>query len=535
MAHASRGRAGTGLAVASLVAGVARTASAQPTSLLATWCCDPAPALAAPAVDTLPGLVRAGANAAGLTDAFAPAGADRARVAVGAGRTDGAFRRPQQPATASALTFAADGARSFRGASSAMPRWVATGRFAYARRANDDVRWSNVADPYAGVPYVWADSVGGDWRRDDVAVGAAAGGPLGGGRLAAGLSADYAIGQGARANDPRPLWRRRWLALAPGVSVRLGRATRLGVSGTVGWEREDQEIGGGTSTEFPVLFRLRGAALFDRTQLVSAQRVVHGRALGAGVQLAGASRDAEATANDAVPRWRWAVGAHARTQRDSVRDGVATPVTGGFATRRALGAAASVRRSGRRGAAELTVDGAHETARGTDPVFRAVNAVDEAWRGGATLALWRGADRALARRALTASAAMRRLARRDVAAEVEWWSLRPDLALGASTRHDVAIGTLLVGLEGRLATAHDARWRAARDGRLVDVLARPDFVVGAAGRTGLAGVVALERRGAGGLHRLHLDAAWTTPRGTVDGTAPSGRRTLLSLTYELRT
>jgi len=511
-------------------------------ALAAGACCAPAPLDVA--IDTLPGVARAGGNPAGLARAL---GGDRARLAAGVDRVAGALRRPQQPARTHAAAGAAEGVRRFGRGGAA----VATGSFAAARRADAEVAWTNAGDAYARTPYVWADSIGGDWQHDVVALGAALAGPLSRlpplARAHGGLAVDYAVSQGARQNDPRPLARRRWLALTPGLVVVLGAGVRAGVRGTVAWEREDQELGGGPSPDNPTVFRLRGPATFDRTQLNSAERVVHGRRVGGGVQLVGgpaegsADRGAEGTA--ARSAWHWGAAADAFVQTDSVRDGVATPTPGGFSRRVHAGGRGALRRSAPGGGLELAVHAARETVRGTDQVFGAVNAVDEAWTAGAALALWRGGppgilpgtpDRARATRTLTAGIDVRRLARRDVVGEARWAATAPELSLAAAVRRPVPGGTLLLGASARAAVG--AAWAYdAAPGRLVGVLLRPDFLANAAPRAGAGALVAYERAVGAALHRVVLDAARSAATGPADGVRPAGHRARLSLAYELRT
>ncbi|MFN3596436.1 MAG: DUF6850 family outer membrane beta-barrel protein [Rubricoccaceae bacterium] len=407
--------------------------------------------------DTLPGLWRLGRNAAGLA-AAGPAAPSR--LGLRADARAGALRRVQAPARTGGGRVETEGQRAFGG------EVVARGVFAFGRRAEAGRRWGNTANPTGRSPYVWADSAGGDWLRDGLAAEVAVALPSPGAGIRPGLRADYAAEQGARRDDPRPLFRRRALMLAPGLARRLGGGLSAGLVAEAAFEREENEVGFFAGDD-PLVFRLRGLGTFDQTALVRAQRATVGRTLGATAQLAGEAG-----------RTRWAVAAGGAAHAAETRDGVATPAFGGSVRGRAAHARAALRQAGARGGAEAALDVRADRLRGTDPVFRAVNTVDERAHAEVALAHWRGAaSPAGARAALGLKVGAERLVRRDVATQTRWAVTA--LAARADAR------SLLPGgfdTSGRLIARAPlaAAYAADRPTTLTPVLVRPDFDLHAA-------------------------------------------------------
>ena len=217
-------------------------------------------------VDTASSLWRVAANAADIARSM-PRRAESVwrRSQVTLSHNAGSSYRPQEAAATSTAELVAEGGQS-RG------RWSTYGRVGYERRQDRDVRWRHTADAYDGMQYQWADSIGGTFGRDVLTISTAFASPAWRG-WRAGMSSTLGLGPGARQNDPRPLTRRRIAEWAPGLKWTRGRQT-LGVSYQREWLREDLEVGGGTSSEYPSIFRLRGMVTFDRTQLISGERAL---------------------------------------------------------------------------------------------------------------------------------------------------------------------------------------------------------------------------------------------------------------------
>lgn len=391
----------------------------------------------------------------------------------------------------------------------------------YRRASDADVAWRNTSDAYLGNSFIWADSVGGTFRRDELGLAGAIVSPAWHG-LTAAVQLDYGIGQGARRNDPKPLFRRRVAELAPALSYAIGRH-QVGVGAIIGWQREDLEIGGGASAEFPVLFRLRGLGTFDRTQLISAERAMIGGVAGAH---AGWSHHGD--------RWLLAVGGTVRVERDSMRDGIATPVSGG-STRRVRGdGEAALRYRVDRGGFDVTAALRNEEARGVDPVFRAVNVIDDGTTAVTQVRWWRGRDPVDARWLATLVGQRTQLLRRDLAAETTWNVAMPSLTAALARRVPVTGGAVLLGLGGGAGWRERATYAALRPSRLTPILALADYAVVSAPHRHALATVAWERRSGGGASsRIRLDAVVARTHSALADARSALTRTNLSLTMEL--
>jgi hypothetical protein len=490
---------------------VAQHMPATATSPLRPCCSHDWAGTVQPLRDTAPSLLTVSRNAAVLAQRF---GASWRRFAVQGATAGGEFRRPQEAARSDQITVTAEGVQRAVG-------WTMVGSASYRRASDEGVAWRNTSDAYLGNVFIWADSVGGTLRRDELGLSGAIVSPAWHGVTAA-LHLDYGIGQGARRNDPKPLFRRRIAEVSPALAYTVGRHT-IGVGAVVGWQREDLEIGGGASAEFPVVFRLRGMGTFDRTQLISAERAMLGGVTGA--QL-GWSRTGD--------RWVIAIGGTVRVERDSIRDGIATPVSGG-ATRRVRGdGQVALRHRSDDGGTDVSAALRNEEARGVDPVFRAVNVIDDGTAAATRVRWWRGRDPAEARWLATIVGQRVQLLRRDLAAETTWNATMPIVTAALAHRVPMTGGAVLLGLGGGAGWRERADYAALRPSRLTPILALADYaVVSAPQRHGLA-TVAWERWAAGAVvSRIRLDGLLVRTAAALADARPALTRTNLSLTMEL--
>lgn len=492
---------GVTVALGSTPLGAQTTAGAQRTPLRP--CCG-FDAGSSPSRDTLARVARVVRNGAAMAAALPD---DWSRVQVEIQHVAGALHRPQEAGALSTVALRAEGQRTARG-------WWSSGAAGYRRGRDHDVRWRNHAEPYTGMPYEWADSVGGTMRHDQLGLEGALATPRWRG-WRAGLQLDYGIGQGARRNDPRPLFRRRVADLSPGLVYTRG-GHELAAGALLGWHREDLEIGGGNSTEFPVLFRLRGIGTFDRTQLISGERAIIGQVRGghAGYALH-------------TVRWQAALGATLRIATDSVRDGIATPTNGGSARRVRQELAGQLRRHGAH-PLELTLSNASETARGRDAIFAAVNAIDEARQTRVELRWWAGVSPVIAPWLLTASVIDGVLSRADRATETAWRVPRQRFAVHATYRGSRPTGGVMIESGIAAQTIGAASYSALRPTRLTPILAAADYAVVAAARTEWTAALGWEQRTASALLwriRAEVHAAGAAA-GNVAGRPALGRESV---------
>lgn len=383
-------------------------------------------------LDTVPGLLRV-MQAASALDDVSPT---FRRYTVTAAHEAGAWRTPQEARRRDMVRVEADG-RAMQG------MWQLDGGVHYQRHTDRDVMWRNQSAASLLGGYVWADSIGGTFRGDVLDLRAGVQRPLRSRAWAVGLPVDLSLGQEARQNDPRPLVRRRIATFAPDLRWERGQQ-RFAVGATMEWTQEELEIGGGVSPDVPLVYRLRGLATFDRTQLNSAERRLTGRAIGgrAGWQW-------QRTAS------RFALGYAGRVTEDEVRDGVAAPVTGGAARRQRHDLRLGWRHSVRAHTLDVDAWWRHETRRGTDPVFRAVNLDDVAMQTHAALTWWMGRDVDDAPWWLHLAAEQRRMRLSDLAAEARWEIPR--------WQGQVQLGRQWRAVRGLLAAHGDVVWSPRPD------------------------------------------------------------------------
>jgi hypothetical protein len=276
----------------------------------------------------------------------------------------GTFRQPQEAASQTQGSFVAQGVKRLSG-------WLLTGNFRYGRTGQDSVRLTTVANALNRNPYILTDTSGGAWLRDDIALETALCTPLVADGWTFGARLNYGVGQGARRNDPRPLFRYRALGIAPALTWKIAPQHSIGAALELHDSREEAELGF-FANDNTFVWRMRGLASYDRIPLVSAQRVMLSRSIGGGLQYEFENFD------DTDGRITAAVRGYSRV--DSVRDGVAEPQFAGAYTEQGAQMLASVSSRGALfgadGRQELHFAASALMGRGIDPIFRAANITD---------------------------------------------------------------------------------------------------------------------------------------------------------------
>jgi hypothetical protein len=190
-------------------------------------------------------------------------------------QTQGSFKRPQQATKELLYGFASEGLKKYG-------NWHFFGNFSYQKLNNKEVAYSHVARPYDGNPFIWADTLAGDWLGDQLATSLQVSIPLKNNKWNTGLLLDYLTEQSARSADPKPLYRYRTIFLKPFISYQLSQKHLFGVKFSYQNKNEVNEIGN-FSTNNPQLYRLRGYGTFSQGPIVTAERLLKGSLLGAGL------------------------------------------------------------------------------------------------------------------------------------------------------------------------------------------------------------------------------------------------------------
>ncbi|MBD1207931.1 MAG: hypothetical protein H9535_05860 [Ignavibacteria bacterium] len=440
----------------------------------------------------------------------------------------GRFRAPQTATAILGGGFDARGLKRLGGTSgktasdiSTRSAWTLAGQFRYDRSAHDSVRLSTVANPLNGNPYILADTIGGNWLRDDIRLETSLSTPLLWENLRFGTQLWYGVGQGARRNDPRPLFRYRTLGIAPAVLWQIASEHSLGAVFKVESRREDAELGF-FANDNSFVWRLRGIASYDRIPLVSSQRLTQGVNMVGGMQYAWNEAQPHHAQTTSSQR-RIVVAAEAYSRTDSVRDGVAEPQFAGLYLEQGVNATLSAGQMGEilgmEGLQELRIHALSALGRGIDPIFRAANTADIRTSTQVQARFRVGAVNRISPLDAALYLAFEDVVRRDVAADVR--SQVSNLGLGISAQGASVLGASMPNTDLVL------EWRSALHYRtplatnlqigapanaqgLQNALAVPDFIVRSAQILGAEAECAV---------------VWNTrpsPRNESSGSASSG-------------
>lgn len=171
--------------------------------------------------------------------------------------TGGNFRRVQQPERSTALHFDTERYQSLK-------KSVWYGRFGYRQQWDKNIQWTDMLNPYRGTPYVLADSIAGDWRKQAFDLEAkVASKSLAHGRLHLGASALYQVATGAKQLDPRPLSYTNQFRVGPSVLWQLNPDQQLGLSAAYAIYQEDINLEIRRPNTSHNLYRFKGLSIHD--------------------------------------------------------------------------------------------------------------------------------------------------------------------------------------------------------------------------------------------------------------------------------
>lgn len=251
-------------------------------------------------------------NAAGLQLSNVPTAG---YTAFGALLENGDFKKSQQAADDRQFGFHSSRYQRLK-------KGVIYGSFNYIQQWSNQVNWSDVLDPYRGTPYIIADSIGGNWKKQryDLELKAATA-PLLGERMVLGAGIKYSVFTGARQNDPRPLNNAGELTLTPSLVYRLGKNQQLGINGVYGFYKEDISFELKNTNVTHSLYKLLGLGQVTSPPSIlatAASRYYKGKKYGAALQY-----------NIGSENWQWLTEAAYTTYTEQVTDGSGIPLLSG--------------------------------------------------------------------------------------------------------------------------------------------------------------------------------------------------------------
>lgn len=471
-----------------------------------------------------------GQNAAGLGQWQS---ADRTRPGYGLTRLTGTyltggFRRPQEPRQQTAFGLHSEGLRP-------VGKWLVYGEFDYQKTADDQIAFSHGYDPLNGNPYIWADTLAGDWTRDHIRARIALASPQAG-RWRLGLTVPYHIGQGSRLLDPKPLYRFRDVGVLTSVWYRASNRWQVGAVLGGQFTQEENEVGF-YAIDYPLLYRLRGYGSFSRSPIVSAERLVTGTAW------QGTLQGHWQRSNSAVQSVSWLGQVGVAFRHETIREGIAAPEAGGVFDETTLHARLSRLQTKAKGGSRVSGQTEVRSGRGTDPTLRTVNPTYLLTTTRLEAMYWQqrsgtfGQEKAL----LVAET----LNYADQITRTDWSTLRLTAHLSLLRRWEraaprqancgqaAAAGLATVGwfIRASLGSRYvpSRAFVAAKPTRLTTILIRPDYLIQTTNALLLSGGIGHDFRVANLpklLHRIELQ---------TDGqlTSDLGQRWLTNFTYSL--
>ncbi len=178
----------------------------------------------------------------------------------------GDFRQPMQAGSFNQFNLGTGGFKKIN-------HWGYYGFFSYKKTFENGVKWNGVYDAYDDNPFIWADSSQGNWQKDEIKTVIGIIPPPISKKLSLGLQIVYSISSGARLSEPKPFFRYRNIALQPALNYQLTQNQAIGITGTIGFVLEENELGFyGNSSNNVLLYRLRGYGTFSKSPFVSGER-----------------------------------------------------------------------------------------------------------------------------------------------------------------------------------------------------------------------------------------------------------------------
>lgn len=186
-------------------------------------------------------------------------------VVLGADFETGTFHRAQEAATGTGIFFNADGERQ-------VGIFRLKGDFRFRQSFENDVKFASTFNPLRTMPYVIADSTGGNWQKQNYSMWADISAPIVRGRLYAGLGIDLEVGRGAKKVDPRPQAGMCDIEIKPSLSINCTKGITLSGSFIYGLYRETSNLILYDSSQPQKLYLLKGLGQYTHEVFSSTER-----------------------------------------------------------------------------------------------------------------------------------------------------------------------------------------------------------------------------------------------------------------------
>ncbi len=268
---------------------------------------------------------------------------------------NGNYKRPMEAEATNLLSIHLGGFKKVN-------EWSYKTSFSYIKQYDKEIAWSGVADAYEGNPFIWADSSVGNWERDHINASISVAAPLVFKKLQTGLTVDYQIGSGARISEPKPFYRKRKIALQPGINWILSPKKSFGITGKIHFIQEENELGFYSNNNV-LLYRLRGYGTFSKAPFVNGERKRLGTDLQATIHY-----------QQQLGKYQLLLSGFAAQRDEEINEGVATQIPAGFFTEIRFGGNALVQTGNPKKGKSIAVAYQLKNGYADDLIFRAESA-----------------------------------------------------------------------------------------------------------------------------------------------------------------
>jgi hypothetical protein len=138
------------------------------------------------------------------------------------------------------------------------------GGFSYYRTDEKNVEWTMMMDPLRDNPFIIADSIGGDWKKDYYKLNMLMATSPVLNILRFGIGIDYNVSTGGRDNDPRPKAIIKDLSIRPSLTIDINKKNNLGFSYLYEDYRQDISVMNKYGVGGSVMYKIMGLALKEK-------------------------------------------------------------------------------------------------------------------------------------------------------------------------------------------------------------------------------------------------------------------------------
>lgn len=139
-----------------------------------------------------------------------------------------------------------------------------SGTYSYRKNIEKELEWTSMMDPIRENPYIIADSVGGDWKKDYNSLSMRmATNPIWE-LLRFGVAINYDVSQGGRDNDPRPKSTIKDIGIKPSLLFDINNRNKFGLSFLYSDYRQDISIMNKYGVGGSAMYKIMGLALKEK-------------------------------------------------------------------------------------------------------------------------------------------------------------------------------------------------------------------------------------------------------------------------------